>query len=176
MEQIQANNDSKLIPLSRGLFALVDAEDFQRLSRHKWHANPSSTGDFYARTTVYNDDGSRVQLYMHREVMGISSGDCREVDHRNPSETLDNRKSNLRIASNLENSRNCRSKRRRKPGGENLPKGAYFATDKNKWTAQVRTGGRVVQCGYFSTPEEAGSAYAETVRAHHGEFACTRNV
>lgn len=39
-----------VIPLSRGLVAVIDTEDFARVSKHKWHAKPSGGHTFYAQT------------------------------------------------------------------------------------------------------------------------------
>lgn len=36
----------KTIPLTRGQFALVDDDDFERVSKHRWHAHMKN-GTFY---------------------------------------------------------------------------------------------------------------------------------
>lgn len=89
---------TKEIPLTQGRVALVDDEDFDRLSKHKWHYH--KTG--YARRGEGGRKNHR-KIYMHREVM--NAPDDMEVDHGKGG-TLDNRKSNLRVCTHKENSRN----------------------------------------------------------------------
>jgi hypothetical protein len=75
-------------------FALVDDEDFARLSRVKWKATPLKAGGkrFAVRNTRV--DGRHVTEYMHRVVMNAPTGmDVAHVNHN----TVDNRKANLRI-------------------------------------------------------------------------------
>ncbi len=61
----------KEIQLSKGMVALVSAEDFEHLSQFKWYASNESRGTkWYAirRVTV---DGKRTKVRMHREVLGL---------------------------------------------------------------------------------------------------------
>jgi len=79
----------KEIPLNRGLVALVDDEDFERIKTWNWYAQiDAKNGQPYAIAYA----GFR----MAREVMQVPNGDPREVDHRDHRATLDNRKQNLR--------------------------------------------------------------------------------
>lgn len=98
----------KLIPLTKNQFAIVDDEKYAGLSKHKWRAAFSqSIGTYYAvRTAIAG--GKRITILMHREVLGLSPEDSRWGDHREPSQTLDNRHSNLRIASASQNAMNRR--------------------------------------------------------------------
>src|SRR5690606_33289030 len=75
--------DYKLIPLTRGKFAKVDNEDFDRLKDINWCYTNG-----YANNTI-------IRL-MHRYIM--NAPDHLEVDHIVQEATLDNRKSNLRLA------------------------------------------------------------------------------
>ena len=43
--------------------------------------------------------------YLHREVLGLTPGDGLETDHRN-GDRLDNRRSNLRVATRAQNAQN----------------------------------------------------------------------
>ncbi len=83
------------IPLTRGQFALVDDEDLPLVLGQRWYANRSSTGQYYAI------NGQR--LGMHRLITNCPKG--LEVDHIN-HDTLDNRRSNLRVCTHKENMRN----------------------------------------------------------------------
>ena len=63
----------RFIPLTQGQIAIVDLEDFERLSQWVWFAmwNPHTRGFRAARTE------ERRHVYMHQEIMGFKG-----VDHR----------------------------------------------------------------------------------------------
>lgn len=52
---------TRLIPLTQGKFAIVDAEDYDRLSRHKWHAVKDG-GTFSAAQTRIGFERHRLHL------------------------------------------------------------------------------------------------------------------
>jgi hypothetical protein len=75
------------IPLTRGLYAIVDPDDFWRLSRYKWCALQDQS-TFYAIRMVYQGKNhKRKTVWMHREI--IKAGDDQVCDHIN-HEGLDN--------------------------------------------------------------------------------------
>jgi 5-methylcytosine-specific restriction endonuclease McrA len=80
-----------LIALSRALVALVDEEDIDLVSVHRWHAKPCQrpAGAHYACAAV---NGTTV--YLHRYLMGATKGQF--VDHINGDAT-DNSRSNLAV-------------------------------------------------------------------------------
>jgi hypothetical protein len=95
------------IPLGRGLFALVDAEDFDQVQGYEWRAEERK-GKTYVRamvTLVRGRNGRRVPVYMHRVVTGAPPRT--PVDHVN-HDGLDNRRSNLRICDQRQNSQHMR--------------------------------------------------------------------
>jgi hypothetical protein len=94
------------IPLSRGLVAKIDDSDYESISRHKWSVVDSGKGRFYATTSVQHNK-VRKFLRMHRFVMAAKPWEV--VDHIN-HDTLDNRKSNLRITDHAGNSANRKLK------------------------------------------------------------------
>jgi hypothetical protein len=88
-----------------------------------------------------------------------------EVDHRNHN-GLDNRRSNLRLATGHQNQGN-----RRPQGGSPRFKGVYLS--RSKWVAQIRFGGSKRYLGRFTVEEDAARAYDAAARLIFGEFACT---
>ena len=145
-----------MIPLTQGQVARVDWIDYKRMSERRWCAtwNPVM-GSFYAvRGTRCRSKGIQQTISMHREVLGLGTrkeDDC-DVDHKN-HDTLDNRKSNLRICTHRENHEN---RRRQSPHGA----GVYFVKRlKSKpFHAHARVGGRKISIGYFATAKEATTA------------------
>jgi hypothetical protein len=77
------NGKVAYIPLTRNLQAIVDAQDYEWLSRYKWHASVSGDGAVYAKRQVRGHD-----VFMHRLIMQPPKGMV--VDHINGN-GLDNR-------------------------------------------------------------------------------------
>lgn len=94
----------KEIKLTQGFVAIVDDEDYERLSHYKWHANKVGyDGDVvYARRRSRKGEKG-THIYMHRFIM--NTADNQEVDHIDYN-TLNNRKSNLRNVSKKDNLKN----------------------------------------------------------------------
>jgi len=154
----------KEIPLTQGQFALVDDDDFELLSRYKWHASWSPHGKcFYARTNICTPDGKRTVLLMHRLIMDAKPDE--QVDHINHF-TLDNRKSELRLCTQSQNQNN----RRRQTNNKSGHKGVYFNNRNQTWRAQICVSGVQKYLGYFVTIEEAAAARATATLLYHGEF------
>ena len=152
------------IPLSRGMEALVDDDDFERLSVFNWSA-AKTRSYFYAITMVARGDCSRWMLYMHRFLMfGLDSSDL-FVDHIN-GYGLDNRKTNLRVCTNRENQQN-----QRKIRGRSMYKGVSL--EGKKWKVTIRVNGDRIRIGGFLTEEDAAKAYDDLARKYYGEFAFT---
>ncbi len=150
---------TRRIPLTRGQFALVDAEDYYQLSKLNWFAINSNRTFYAARA----HKGKTVK--MHREIMG-GPGHL-VVDHIDRN-GLNNRKSNLRICTNAQNIRNAG------PRGKGLSKykGVSRHTRGKKWTAVIQLNNKTHYLGYFSDEIEAARAYDKRAKELHGEFAC----
>jgi hypothetical protein len=90
-------------------WALVDAEDLERVNAYgRWSLKVQKVGPGYACRRAAR--GEPV-LYLHRViVMGVEPGDAREVDHIS-RDTLDNRKSNLRLCTHAQNRQNTKRPR-----------------------------------------------------------------
>lgn len=157
----------KLVPLSRGLSALVDDEDFEVVARWKWYAIENrSNGVFYAARQQRGADGKQHTIRMHRFLLGAS--DEIEVDHEN-RDTLNNCRYNLRIATREQNMHNQGMRRTNTSGftGVTYSKGR----PKSKpWMACIRIHGKTKTLGRYETKEEAAKIYRETARLLRGEF------
>lgn len=160
-----ADTSIRLIPLTQGQNAIVDSDDYEITSPHSWYAlwNPS-TENFYAwRRAPKNSANERIA--MHRFVLNMEPSNPLMVDHKNGN-PLDNRKSNLRIATVAENNRNC--KRR----SDNLSgyKGVYWKDSSNKWAAHCRFNNKGFHIGYFKSKLDAAQAYILIAYLNFGEF------
>lgn len=81
-----------VIKLTKGYVCLVDAEDYEKLSKYKWLAFKWSYRYYAVRKVVHN--GKAFWLPMHRQIMHCPQGYI--VHHRNFN-TMDNRKKNLEV-------------------------------------------------------------------------------
>jgi hypothetical protein len=155
-------NGQTVIPLTKGMFAIVDPEDVELLSAHKWHASKSQ-GAYYASAGIYVD-GEQVHQTMHRLVKNNPEG--LYIDHINGN-TLDNRKSNLRVCTPTENRINSKVRKDNKSGYKGVHQRG------NRWWAELVSKGKRYRFGSFLTPEDAAKAYDRAARKYHGEFART---
>jgi len=83
-------NDCAIIPLTHGMFAIVDIEDYDELNKYSWQARKSYSRYYAQRKSVHY--GHEVWIRMHRQIMNTPWGYI--VHHKN-RRTLDNRKVNL---------------------------------------------------------------------------------
>lgn len=148
------------IPLTRGLFAIVDADDYELVNQYTWHAS----GGGYAAAYVGGGRKSRVMAFMHRLIAETPDGMV--TDHID-GDRLNNRRSNLRICNQSDNCANTK----RRAGGHSAFKGVtWFTTKRHKkgyWKAAIS--GKHI--GYFDTEEAAARGYDYHARKRFGEFA-----
>ena len=160
----------KTIPLTRGYVATVDPVDYENLSRFKWHAVVVARDVAYAVRTasVKTPSGGQAKrtVFMHREILGLEGGDGKEVDHVN-GDGLDNRRSNLRVASRRENLRNRRSF----AGSTSRYCGVGWRASRGVWRARITIEGREMSLGHFASEIEAALSYDEAARRWFGPYA-----
>ncbi len=156
---------SKAIPLSRGMFAIVDTADYEWLMQWKWHYRPTGYA-FRAGKIVKGKRGKYIR--MHRLIM--NPPDDMEIDHIN-MDGLDNRRGNLRICTKAENARNGIGRKKRK----SKYKGVYFNKHphhfRKPWYSHIVCNHKIYYNGNFLTEIEAAHAYNEAAKRLHGEFA-----
>jgi hypothetical protein len=154
----------------------IDLDVFEILKsfKYSWHVwlDPNN-GKYYAMCTVYTGmvDGKPTNqvIYMHRIIMGAGAED--HVDHKDPNETLDNRKSNLRLTTHYYNSKNRKGKNK---NNTSTHRNVSLDKRRNEWMVQLQDKDGKNRCWRrfpFEQLEEA-SKYAEFKRQElYGEFA-----
>jgi len=135
---------SWIIPLTQGRETLVDEEDVEFLGQFNWHWNSRPTGTGYAVLK------SPFFFRMHRVL--TKCPDEYMVDHINGN-SLDNRKSNLRIVTNRENQQNQNIHRSGRLCG------CYYRKDRKNWYSRIHVDGTRKHLGCFKTEYEAHQAY-----------------
>lgn len=155
----------KEIPLSQGKAALVDDEDFELLSAVDWLVG-RVRNTFYAHRNVRRPDGKWVVEFMHRVILtrklGRAVTDGMHTDHVN-GDGLDNRRENLREATDGQNQRNCR-RHKANPSSQYLG----ISRDKvnNKWQAHVMVDYKSIRLGRYATELEAAQAREVFIKEH----------
>lgn len=139
------------IPLTQGRVALIDEADFDWLNQWKWHYDKG-----YATRTSK-------KIFMHRVIMRPPLGMV--TDHINGN-GLDNRRSNLRLATVTQNCQNARIRK----DNTSFFKGVY-RTNTDKWRARIQVGKKRLFLGDFSSAQEAAGVYITAALEFHGEFA-----
>jgi|SRR3972149_10393518 len=148
----------KQIPLTEDKVAIVDNKDYLALSKYKWHFSHG-----YAKR-MGKENGRNKAIYMHRVIFGIAQG--KDIDHIN-GDRLDNRKSNLRLATDSQNQANSRIRVDNTSGY----KGVAKCTNKKKWFAQIQVNKKQIFLGRFSDIKDAVLAYNDAAIFYFGKYA-----
>lgn len=151
----------KEIALSSGKVAVIDDEDFERVSQFKWSYHALG----YAFRGIGPRNARRFQ-YLHRFVLGAETpgGQRVVIDHIN-GDKLDNRKENLRLASRALNSINSA-----RPYGHNKSsgiRGVHWSEGHQRWVASF-TGPRGKHSKHFKSREAAAEYITQYRSKIHG--------
>lgn len=159
---IRVDGDLAYITLTKGYEAVIDAADVHLVDGVNWYANTDGN-TVYAQRGAYAN-GAQKTTRLHRVLMGVN--DELLVDHID-GDGLNNRRSNLRLATREQNNRNQRLVKRNSSGF----KGVSWDKKERKWLAQIRVDGRSRNLGRYKTPEQAHAAYCAASLKIYGEFA-----
>lgn len=130
------------IRLTRGFSTVVDRDTGDKFGRLNWCVKPHGR-TFYAMRSTTKGPNRRTTIYLHRAIMGPPL-DGLEVDHIDGN-GLNNRRSNLRVVTRLEQMQNQFRHRKGETPGVSWDK------SRNKWI--VHNKGHFV--GRFSSKVEA---------------------
>jgi hypothetical protein len=143
--------------------AIVDLADLELLRKYKWYLNRINN-------FVYADTGSN-SLYMHRLLMDVVHIKNIYVDHINHNR-LDNRRKNIRVCSNMENSRN----QIKQSGRSSNIIGVSWNKGKNKWHSYIWVNYKRINLGKYKVIEEAIIVRLQAELKYFGEFAPQKHL
>lgn len=157
----------KQIPLTKGYFALIDDEDIERVSKHKWRAlTRPTTKNVYACT---GQTRKKNFIQLHRFIMNADPN--QKVDHEN-RQTLDCQKINLRFCTHAENMRNRTSAH----NSTSQFLGVSLCKKTNKWRAHISNNKKLISLGTFINEKDAAITYNQAATRLHGNFANLNKV
>lgn len=131
--------------------ALIDLEDVDKVKDIRW-----------GLITLNYVRNAKIGL-LHRFIMNCP--DDMMVDHINHN-PLDNRKSNLRVVTNQQNSMNKGLQSNNTSG---YP-GVYWSKTENKWYARIKINGENICLGYYINKEDAIESKKQAEIKYFGEY------
>jgi|ERR1041385_775171 hypothetical protein len=141
---------------------IIDDEDYERCSRHKW--------------VLIGHRGSRIFATIRKKSVGIGrfllgyKGNL-TIDHIDRN-FLNCRKENLRIATLSQNNAN----KLKQPGRSSIYKGVTWNKKNKVWIAHIVVKGKFIYLGTFRIESEAGLAYNKAAIKYFKEFAVLNNI
>lgn len=150
----------KKIKLTQGKYALVDDADFEWLNQWKWT---------HGHNEAHRNAGGGKWIKMHRLIMDEPEGMV--VDHKN-NNRLDNRRDNLRICTQQQNTLNSPIRKSNKSGYKDI----WWDKSREKWFVQIMCKGKKHTVGRFANIKEAIQARNSRIIELHGDFARTEQT
>jgi len=137
------------------VFTIIDDEDFEKISKHKWWANTQGKL-IRVETDLFKDEIEKwniKRVSLARYLLGIKKKGF-VVDHidGNP---LNNKKSNLRVCTQKNNIRNRKNINKNNKSGI---RGVSWDKIRNKWVGQIMYNRKHIHLGYFEDKNNATKA------------------
>jgi len=158
----------KEIPLTQGYVAIVDDEDYERVSAYKWSSqvfNMKNGPVLVYGIRCVKVGSSWTTMRLHRFILCAAKG--KFIDHID-GDGLNNTRDNLRFCTRIENARNCRHRNE-----TSQYRGVFWAKDRAKWRSKIKISGKQIDLGHFTDEKNAALAYDAAATRLYGDFART---
>jgi hypothetical protein len=150
----------RLIPLTKGYYAIVFEVDYRWLAQYRWQAWVGKKGNIYAARK--GGPGEPRMVLMHRQIGALKG--ITFADHESGI-GLDNRRDNLRQAKAQQNTANAKKNSRNTTG--------YKGVQKTPWgfRAMIYVNGKHIYLGSDKDPAVCHEMYKIAAVKYFGEFA-----
>jgi hypothetical protein len=152
IKPVRVEGNTAYVPLTKGKFAAIDASDTDLVGRFNWHAHKDRHKWYAARVHVCPQTGKRRRILMHRVIANTPAG--LETDHID-RDGLNNRRSNLRCVTTVENQQNSNAQINNTSGF----KGVSWNKKSSKWEAKIKSLGKQYYLGMYDCARSASVAY-----------------
>lgn len=162
------------VPLSRGEFTLIDADNQHLFERYKWTCHlrgRNRNRKAYAIRQATLAPGVKKMVQLHRLITKCPKGLV--VDHIN-GDTLDNRRCNLRVCTHQQNTWNQKQARhgRKWKGVVHRKRPGCW----EHWQACITVNRKFISLGSYASAREAAEAYNRAAIQHYGDHACLNDL
>lgn len=158
--------ECKLLSLTKGMFAIVDASRYDELSQLFWYAAKTRDGYYAVRKRKTFGKKTGKFLYLHRHILGLGLGDALLGDHEN-GVTLDCRDDNLRRADTFQSQYNQKTPKCNKSGR----KGVWYDKERDIYAVRIKVRGVQIELGRYKEFDVACAVREAAEKKYHGEFA-----
>jgi hypothetical protein len=167
---LQPVPEYRTISLTQGQVAIIDAQDYEWAIQFNWQAQWSEDlKSFYAMRSIATGKYRKTRVPMHREIVGATKDFF--VDHID-HDTLNNRRSNLRLVNRFQNRWNAKKQKDNISGF----KGVSWDEGHKKWRAVITVNRITHHLGRYEDPKEAADAYNKAALELHGTFAYSESL
>ena len=147
---------------------LIDTEDLDKVQNYQWCVSKPYSPRMNCDMFYISTSNKKAQhKLLHRLIVDCSAGMV--VDHID-GDTMNNRRSNLRICTRQQNNMN----RRTYPNNTSGHRGVHHTSErykyKNRWLANIKVNRKLICLGYFATFEEAVAAREAAEQKYYGEY------
>lgn len=163
IRKVRIEGDVAYVPLTKGYEAIIDAVDVCLVEHFNWCSTVGGWTSYARRSWIDSNSGRHGSTSMHRALLSPPLGVC--VDHINRN-GLDNRRSNIRLATTSQNACNVRLRADNISGA----KGVHWYASKKVWRAKIMLDGVLKHLGNFKDFDAATAAYAKANSEIHGEY------
>lgn len=149
------------VPLTKGYEAVIDVADVPLVSGWNWTVYKLEHTAYGYRKACGGD--RQRMVYIHQMILPLSDGTT--PDHID-GDGLNNRRDNLRPATNIQQKCNRRTFKNNTSG----IKGVSWSAQNGKWVAYIYLNGKKKSLGSFSDIEDAKAARSAATVQFHGEY------